>query len=61
MYGPWFMKPYFQFDKIIEDKDLKIKSSKILKLLHFDSTPPIVHNSNNLATLKRVRDKLKNN
>ena len=34
MYGPWFMKPYFQFDKIIEDKDLKIKSSKILKLLH---------------------------
>lgn len=60
MYGPWFMKPYFQFDKIFKEKNLKDLHPKISQLLHFDSLPPLEHNSENLATLKRIRKKLKN-
>ena len=60
MYGPWFMKTYFQFDKIFKKKKLKKFHPKISQLLHFDSTPPIEHSLDNLATLKRVREQLKN-
>ena len=59
MYAPWFNKPYFQFDKIITPKKLKVMHPKIRQLLHFDSLPPKIHNESNLATLRRVRLKLK--
>ena len=61
MYAPWFMKPYFQFDKIIEKKKLYSLDPKIRQLLHFDSTPPQKHDEKNLATLKRIRDELYKN
>lgn len=59
MYAPWFIKPYFQFDKMIPKNKVKELHPKIRQLLHFDSTPPKVHDSSNLATLKRVRKELK--
>ena len=59
MYAPWFIKPYFQFDKIIPKNKVKNLHPKVRQLLHFDSIPPRVHNSSNLATLKRVRAELK--
>ncbi len=59
MYAPWFIKPYFQFDKIITPKKFKVMHPKIRQLLHFDSLPPKIHNESNLATLRRVRLKLK--
>ena len=36
-YSPWFVKPYFQFDKIIKNKKI---SKKLKKILHFNSIPP---------------------
>ncbi len=59
MYAPWFIKPYFQFDKIIPQNKVKCLHPKLRQLLHFDSIPPKVHDSSNLATLRRVREKLK--
>ena len=40
MYGPWFVKPYFDYTKMFsQDKVLKL-SKKLLDLLHFTSKPP---------------------
>ena len=59
IYGPWFMKPYFQFNKLVKKNEIKDLHPKISQLLHFESTPPTHHNERNLATLKRIRKKLK--
>lgn len=37
-YGPWFMKPYFNFPQMMKNKKLP---KKVKKLLHFNSQPPI--------------------
>ena len=37
LYSAWFVKPYYQFDKIVKKKKLL---KKVKKLLHFNSTPP---------------------
>ncbi|MDB3892432.1 phytanoyl-CoA dioxygenase family protein [Alphaproteobacteria bacterium] len=40
LYGPWFIKPYFNFPLMLEDKVNDISKSSA-RLLHFNSTPPI--------------------
>ena len=40
-YGPWFMKPYFDFPKMMGKKFAKKISKPIQKLLHYNSVPPI--------------------
>ena len=40
-YSPWFVKPYYQYDKMIGQKKMKSLNKKLKKLLHFNSTPPI--------------------
>ena len=37
-YGPWFMKPYYDFPSMFKNNNKLDK--KIKKLLHFNSTPP---------------------
>ena len=39
LYGPWFIKPYFNFPLMMTDKVNQL-SIKDKKLLHFNSTPP---------------------
>tara|TARA_B110000305_G_C19407624_1_gene623667 strand:- start:242 stop:1015 length:774 start_codon:yes stop_codon:yes gene_type:complete len=43
MYGPWFMKPYYNFEKMF-GKKFKSIDKKYQKLLHYNSTPPKNHN-----------------
>lgn len=40
-YSPWFVKPYYQYDKMIGQKKMKSLKKNIRKLLHFNSNPPI--------------------
>ena len=40
-YSPWFVKPYFQFDKIIRSKKI---SKNVKKVLHYNSIPPKNYN-----------------
>jgi len=40
-YGPWFMKPYFDFPKMMGKKFSRKISKPIKKLLHYNSIPPI--------------------
>ncbi len=41
IYSPWFVKPYFQFNKL----NYKMKlNKKLKKILHFNSTPPLNYN-----------------
>ena len=49
-YGPWFMKPYFDFPKMMKKKKLK---KKIKKLLHFNSQPPI-HEKERFRTIQKL-------
>lgn len=37
-YGPWYMKPYFDFPKMMKNHKL---SKTLKKLLHFNSLPPV--------------------
>jgi len=39
-YGPWWMKPYYFFDKMLGKKKFKKLDDNIKKMLHFYSTPP---------------------
>lgn len=43
MYGPWFMKPYYNFEKMF-GKNFHSIGKKYKKLLHYNSTPPKNHN-----------------
>ncbi len=47
LYSPWFVKPYFQFTKLIDKKKLP---TKVRKILHFESIPPVDYNKR-LSTL----------
>ena len=39
-YGPWFMKPYFDYPKMLGNKYKKKINYKLQKLLHYNSIPP---------------------
>ena len=39
LYGPWFIKPYFNFPEMMGGKNLSSFPNSA-KLLHFNSTPP---------------------
>lgn len=49
LYSPWFVKPYYQFDKIVNKKKF---SDKVQKLLHFNSIPPIDYNKKRSTLIK---------
>ena len=49
-YGPWFMKPYFDFPKMMQKKKL---TKRIKKLLHFNSQPP-VHEGERFNTIQKL-------
>ena len=40
-YGPWFMKPYFNYPAMLGKKYKKKMNKKIQKILHYNSMPPI--------------------
>ena len=50
LYSPWFVKPYFQFNKLVKEKYL---SKNIKKVLHFNSLPPTDYNKS-LTTLIKL-------
>ena len=56
MYSSWFIKPYFQFNKMFKKIEIKNFDPKLKQLLHFDSIPPKDHKKNR-ATLKRLQKK----
>lgn len=39
-YGPWWMKPYYQFHQMLGEKKIKSLDVNIKKMLHFYSKPP---------------------
>lgn len=50
-YGPWFMKPYFRYPDMLGNKNKKKFSSKIQRLFHYNSTPPL-HELESIFTLQ---------
>ncbi|OUU62598.1 MAG: hypothetical protein CBC22_03655 [Alphaproteobacteria bacterium TMED62] len=56
MYSSWFIKPYFQFDKMFKKKELESLNPELKQLFHCNSIPPKNHRKNR-ATLKRVQNK----
>lgn len=52
MYGPWFVKPYFDFTKMVDP--LKI-GPRLKALLHFNSIPP-VNEYERFNTLQKIVD-----
>ncbi len=54
MYGPWFMKPYFNFCNGLKKKQIKKLTKIQRKILHFDSIPP-KDSEGRLATLKPAK------
>ncbi len=40
-YSPWFVKPYYQYDKMLGTKKIRSLNKNLKRLLHFNSTPPI--------------------
>lgn len=57
MYGPWFMKPYYDFGCMFTDKKFESMTPLQQQLLHYDSRP-VPNIDAGFATLRRVRDKL---
>ena len=51
LYSAWFVKPYYQFDKIINKKKLL---KRVKKLLHFNSTPPANQNIRISTLIKKI-------
>ena len=43
IYTPWFVKPYFNYKKLLGKKALKLKKQE-KKILHFFSDPPVSQN-----------------
>ena len=39
-YGPWWIKPYFNYEKMLGKNKLNKLNKNIRKLLHYNSTPP---------------------
>ena len=54
MYSSWFIKPYFQFNRMFKKNEIKEFNPKLKQLLHYDSMPPKDHKKSR-ATLKRVK------
>ena len=52
-YSPWFVKPYYQYEKMLGEKKSKKISKQIRKLLHYYSTPPI-NDETRLSTVTRI-------
>ena len=40
LYGPWWIKPYFNYEKMLGKNKLKKLNNKVRKLLHYNSKPP---------------------
>ena len=40
LYGPWWVKPYFNYEKMLGKNNLKKLNNKVRKLLHYNSSPP---------------------
>jgi ectoine hydroxylase-related dioxygenase (phytanoyl-CoA dioxygenase family) len=40
-YSPWFVKPYYDYVKMLGEQKLKKMNKNVRKLLHCNSTPPI--------------------
>ena len=57
-FGPWFLKPYCQYDSLISEDDAARLSERARQLFHYDSKPPGSGDDHNLATLRRVRERL---
>ena len=57
MYGPWFMKPYYDFSAMFTDEEFESMTPLQRQLLHYDSRP-VPNIDAGFATLRRVRDKL---
>lgn len=55
MYGPWFMKPYFDFTSMFTADEAQVLSPRLRQALHFDSHPPRDHREGTI-TLRRVRE-----
>lgn len=55
MYGPWFMKPYFDFTSMFPDDEAASLEPRLRQVLHFDSRPPRDHREGTI-TLRRVRE-----
>ena len=51
LYSPWFVKPYYQFDKIINKKKISLRTRK---LLHFNSVPPTSQNIRISTLVKKI-------
>ncbi len=49
LYSPWFVKPYFQFTKLINKNKI---SNKLRKILHFNSIPPLDYNKRTHTLVK---------
>jgi ectoine hydroxylase-related dioxygenase (phytanoyl-CoA dioxygenase family) len=53
LFGPWFMKPYFDYPKMIGTEGGKLLTPTLRKLFHFNSIPPLDENEN-LSTLIKM-------
>ena len=51
LYSAWFVKPYYQFDKIVNKKKLL---KRVKKLLHFNSAPPTNQNIRISTLIKKI-------
>ena len=40
-YGPWYIKPYFDYWSMFSAKEIKEMSPELLDLMHFTSRPPV--------------------
>lgn len=55
MYGPWFMKPYFEFSTMFPGHEAEALSPRLRQVLHYDSRPPSDHREGTI-TLRRIRE-----
>lgn len=55
MFSSWFVKPYYDFNKMFNTEQINSFSPTIKQLLHFDSIPPGNHDGAK-ATLLRIRN-----
>ena len=51
-YSPWFVKPYYQYEKMLGKIKSKKISKQIKKLLHYYSTPPVNDDTRNSTVIK---------
>ena len=62
MYGPWFVKPYFDYTKMFKREKVLKLSDKLLDLLHFTSMPPTnqLDRINTLITSEEFKSEFNN-